>query len=117
MASPAPRRFYRILDRALAEQYDFMSNAKRGIEPKRPLSPREMDRWHGISVMATPRSARKRMQVSPWLGSFVAVIEIPRDARVRIAQTTRDLDHFTIWADAHDLLSWVVAILRLDELE
>ena len=117
MASPVPRRFYRMLEKRLAELDNFMSNAELGIEPKRPLSPREMDRWRGISVMATPQSARRRMRVSPWLGAYVAVIEIPSDGRVRVEQTTRDPDHFTIWADAHDLLSWVVAVLRLDDLE
>jgi hypothetical protein len=66
--------------------------------------------------MATAESARKRIRVSPWLGSFVAVIEIPSDGRVRVEQTGTDRDHFTIWADAHDLLSWVVAILRIEDL-
>jgi hypothetical protein len=85
MASPVPRRFLRILESRQAELYDFMSNAERGIEPRRPLSRRELDRWRGVSHMATPESARRRMQMSPWLGSFVAVIEI-RDALLQLSE-------------------------------
>jgi hypothetical protein len=66
--------------------------------------------------MATRQSAAIRVQVSPWLSEFVAEIEIPVGARVRIQQTTRDPGHYTIWADATDPLSWVVAVWRLDDL-
>lgn len=56
------------------------------------------------------------MQVSPWLGMWVAEIEIRPGARIRIEQTTRDLAHYTLWADAADLLSWVVAVWHFDDL-
>jgi hypothetical protein len=113
LATPLRRRFYRILGSRRAGLEAFKSNAELGIEPRRPLSRREMDRWHGVSHVAAPQSARRRMQVSPWLGTHVAVIDIPSDARVRIEQTGSDPDRFTIWAAADDLLSWVVAILSL----
>ena len=67
--------------------------------------------------MATRASALQRIRVSPWLGSFVAEIEIPSDGKVRVEQTGIDRNHFTIWADADDLLSWVVAVWGVDAVE
>lgn len=49
------------------------------------------------------------------LGSFIARVEIPDDADVRIEQTSRERAHFTVWAPAALLRSWIADIVSLDD--
>jgi hypothetical protein len=110
--STVVRRFYRILVSPVPSIRDFMSNEELGISPRRPLSRREQDRWRGVSHMDSLRSAAKRIDASPWIGAYIAEIEIPIGQEIRIEQTSQDRNHFTLWADAGDLLSWVVSVRR-----
>ena len=91
-----------------------MSHEALGIPPRRPLSRRERDLWQGVSVHDSLEAARTKGTMSPWLGRYVAEIRIPEDVVVRIEQTGRDRSHYTIWADADDLLSWVVSVTPLE---
>lgn len=95
----------------------FASYGELGVRPKRPLTPREEERWWGLSVFDTEPAAEQRSDESPWIGRYIATIEIPPDARVRYQQTSRNPHHFTIWARPEDLLRWVVFVRYLDEVQ
>jgi hypothetical protein len=111
-----PRVYFRIVETNPPTRYDFLSNEARGIVPRRPLTPRDRDRWHGVSHFMSYEAASSRIGDSPWLGNHVATIELPAHALVRIEQTGRDLQHFTVWADADDLLSWVASVEAIRSL-
>ena len=53
---------------------------------------------------------------SPWLGRFVAELRVPTGAVLRVEQTGRDPSHYTLWADAVDLLSWVVSVTPVERV-
>jgi hypothetical protein len=115
---PIPRqRFYRIVTAMDPPRDDFASYGELGVKPKRPLSPREEDRWWGLSVFSTEEAATQRSDDSPWLGRHIATIEIPLNAQVRIQQTGRNPYHFTIWAPAEHLLRWIIFIRPLDDVQ
>ena len=87
------------------------------MEPRRPLSPRDRDRWQGVSFYASIEAATRKVHDSPWLGDFIAEVEFPPDRNVRIEQTGRDRNHYTVWADASELLTWVVTVVPVEEVE
>lgn len=86
---------------------DFLSDVDRGIEPRRPLPAESVQLLSGISVYRTPGQARRTARkVPPWLGrDYIARLVIPLGASVRLERTTKSAGHYTIWADAEDLLS------------
>jgi len=51
------------------------------------------------------------------LETHLAEVTIPAEATVRIEQTGRDPDHYTVWADAADLLGWVVSVAPVQRLD
>jgi hypothetical protein len=93
-----------------------MSHETLGIPPRRPLSPRERDRWRGVSHQDSRESAVRKAADSPWLGEYVAEVQVPIGATVRVEQTGRDPSHYTIWAEPSDLLSWVVSVTPAEEV-
>jgi hypothetical protein len=62
-------------------------------------------------VYATEAQARRKARVSPALGRYVAILEIPGDSTLEIERTTTSSGHHTIWGDAALLLSYVVAVV------
>lgn len=110
-------RFYRIVTSLDPPRDDFASYGELGVRPKRPLSPSEEERWWGLSVFSTEEAAAQRSDDSPWIGRYIATIEIPLDAHVRFRQTGRNPYHYTIWARAEDLLRWVVSVRYLDSVQ
>ncbi|MFN8633086.1 MAG: hypothetical protein U0893_04465 [Chloroflexota bacterium] len=110
-------RYYRIVQHGIVRRRDFASYGELGVQPKRPLSPREQDRWWGISVFSSEEFAIQRSDDSPFLGRYLAVLEIPHNATPRIEQTGRHPGHYTIWARAEDLLGWVISIIDLDGVQ
>jgi hypothetical protein len=68
-------------------------------------------------VYSTEEAAIEKSDESPWLGRYIATIEIPADARVRFQQTGRNPSHFTIWARPEDLLTWVIFIRFLEDVQ
>jgi hypothetical protein len=105
-----PVVLFRLIRSDQASLRDFMSHEALGIPPRRRLSRRDRDRWHGVSHQSTLESALTKASDSPWLGAYVAEVHIPHGATVRIEQTGRDPYHYTVWADPADLLSWVVSV-------
>jgi hypothetical protein len=113
---PIPRRFYRIVLSNPPTRYDFTSNHERGVQPRRPLTRRDEDRWRGLSVYWSFEAACRHSQDSPWLGAYVAEIVLPGDDSVRVEQTGRNQAHFTIWAEADDLLTWVTSVREAEDV-
>gem|GEM_PF-808314 len=88
---------------------DFQPNAERGIEPRRPIPVEFVRLESGISVYRTMAQARRTARkYPPWFGGgYVARIVLPESANVRIERTTKSAGHYTLWADADTILSWV----------
>jgi hypothetical protein len=109
-----------VLDRLVPSLHptmrDFMSYGALGIPPRRPLSSRQHDQWQGVSLYRSTHAAHRRAELAPEIGRYLAEVRIPADASVRIEQTGRDSDHYTVWADADDLLRWVVSVSPLHRL-
>ncbi|MGE3267340.1 MAG: hypothetical protein AB7P40_01240 [Chloroflexota bacterium] len=70
-----------------------------------------------MSVYSSAESAGVLVNASPWIGVYVAEILIPTDAEVRVEQTGRNPSHFTIWANPDRLMTWVVSIKRMHDVE
>lgn len=112
------RTLYRIVWDDPPELDDFRSHAERGVEARNLRQ--ETARLHdGLSMYRTlsqaRRVARKR---PPWLGSgHIARVTVPLDAEARIERTTQSAGHYTVWADARDLLSWVEEVVPVTPIE
>ena len=80
------RTFYRVVRTDPPTLKDFMSYEALN---KRPLDQRpEMDHLRsGVSVQATEAQARRKARALPSLGTFIAKLVIPNDARIRIERT------------------------------
>jgi hypothetical protein len=90
---------------------DFQSNAEKGIELNSTSA--EAARLHdGISVFRTLSQARKTARRrAPWRGrGYIAQVDIPASADVRVERTLKSAGHYTLWADAESLLSWVAGV-------
>jgi hypothetical protein len=111
------RPLYRLIQANRATLSDFMSHDALGIPPRRPLTPRQLDQWHGVSFQNSRETAVVKGTESPWLGRYIAEVHIPPGVLVRIEQTGRDRSHFTVWAAADDLLSWVVSIVPVEAVD
>jgi hypothetical protein len=108
---------YRLIRSDQVRLEDFLSHEALGTPPRRRLSRRDRDRWSGVSHQSTLESAVDKANDSPWLGTFAAEVHIPHGAAVRIEQTGRDPCHYTVWADPADLLSWVVSVTPIHEVQ
>ena len=91
-----------------------MSYEQLGVTPRRPLSPVDRDRWRGVSHYASFATAVAAARAAPRLGRYIATVRIPVDQAVRVEQTGRDRDHFTVWADPAALLGWVVSVVAAE---
>lgn len=110
VTGPLSRIFYRIVQTDPPTVRDFMSCEALGIAPRRPLSPSDRDRWRGVSHYARFAAAQSVVRARPGLGAFIASVHIPSDGSVRVHQTGRDFDHFTVWAEPEDLIGWVMSV-------
>lgn len=105
------RLFYRLILGAEASKSDFLSGEALGDREPRD---REMVRlWRGISVLNTEAQARSRGRGMPWLGRFIAVLEIPDDGRITYQRTGTSRGHFTLWGDPLVLLRCVVRVVAV----
>ena len=101
--------FYRIVEMSPPALGDFLSDKAQG---RLPRSETHRRLWDGISVYATEQQARRKVQDYPFLGSFIAQLEIPDQASVRIERTLRrSRGHHTLWGDPAYLLRCVVSVI------
>ena len=64
----------------------------------------------GISVYATENQARRKALDYPHLGQQIAVLDIPDEGPNRFERTTRSRGHHTLWGDAAEIRSCVLAV-------
>ena len=112
-----PRRLFRILAGPSPVLRDFMSHQSKGLVPRRRLSRVGRDRWAGVSMFDTIEAAASKVRDSPMLGDYVAELEIPADAGVRIEQTGENRAHYTVWGPADALLGWVTSVRNTQDVQ
>jgi hypothetical protein len=107
---PMPRIIYRVVTGDPPPLDDFLSAQALGEPP--PLNPDQARLHDGISVYATERQARRKAQAYPWIGDYLAVLELSDDAPVRVERTLpRSRGHHTLWGDPEYLRDRVVSIV------
>lgn len=114
MTDRQARVLYRVVQADPPSIRDFMSYAELGVPPRRPLSPRDRDRWQGVSHYLTLAAAEAAARTMPHLGRFVASVRVPTD--VRFERWGRDPNHCTVWAEAATLLGWVVSVTPVERV-
>jgi len=108
------RVLYRIVQTGPPTLRDFMSYGELGVPSRRPLSPRDRDRWHGVSHYLTLEAAQAAARAMPHLGRYIATVRVPSD--VRFERWGRDPYHCTVWADAAALRGWVVSVSPVERV-
>src|SRR5713101_6790995 len=104
-----PRSFYRIVHSARPSVADFASAEALGSQPPND-EPETLRLWGGISVYDTLSRAAAKSRRYPWLGAFVAKLDVPDEADVRAERTTKSRGHHTVWAAPEFLLSLLVEV-------
>lgn len=116
--APELRICYRIVWTELPSLEDFEPNFDRGVRSYL-VSDETIRLQSGISVFRTLSQARRTARSRrPWMGQgFVAMLEIPLGMDARIERTTKSAGHYTLWADAHDILRWVTQVYPVSPQE
>ena len=102
------RAFYRIVWTDLPMVADFLSHVDRNVVVRVDYA--EIRRLaSGVSKFCTlGRARRTELKRPPWFGrGYIARVIIPIGGGVVIERTTKTAGHYTIWGDAHALLSFV----------
>jgi hypothetical protein len=109
-----PRRtVYRIVRTDPPTLADFTSNATKGL-PVRDDAPEARRLWDGLSVYATEAQARNKARQFPYLGRYVARLDIPQGTPIRIERTIpHSRGHHTLWGEPALLLRAVVAVVTV----
>jgi hypothetical protein len=103
------RTFFRITLTDPPSLADFTSPSAKGRTP-RDNDPEARRLWDGVSVFATETQARNQAKDFPLLGGYIAQVDVPDDAPVRVERTLRTRGHHTVWADPQVLLRHVVSV-------
>ena len=88
-----------------------MSNRDRGKQP-RGIELRNPELWSGVSVFDSEERVRDVATRHGWQG-FIARLDIPDGAPVRIERTTLSEGHHTLWAPADLVLDYIVSVTRV----
>jgi hypothetical protein len=102
------RILYRIVKTNPPTDADFVSFGAQGRPA--PAGPELARLWWGVSVYDSERGARKTAQRRAHLGRYVAQLEIPDDAPVRVERTGHGVGHHTVWAEPATLLAYVAEV-------
>jgi hypothetical protein len=99
------RVFYRIILGPVPTLHDFKPHKELG----KPLRIKSMEReWaQSVSVYDDVASAIVQAKKFPFLGSYLARVVIPDDARIEIARTFKDPLHFSTYLPALQVLKLV----------
>ena len=93
---------------------DFLSDKARGLPPRND-EPLTLHVWDGISVYQTLAQARRKARDYPFLGQFIAELNLDTDLpRIRIEKTF-GRGHHTLWGTAAALRRSVIAITPVAE--
>lgn len=102
--------FFRIVRTDPATESDFLSDKARGVPPRND-EPLTLHVWDGISVYRTLAQARRKARDYPFLGSFIAELNIDVDIPLIRVEKTFGRGHFTLWGPPVVLLRAVVTIV------
>lgn len=102
--------FYRIVLTDPPTVEDFLSYQVQGRTPA-TTDPEAFRLWSGISVYATEAQARRQALAYPFLGPYLARLEIPDTGPIRFERTTRSRGHYTLWGEPGALLACVVVTI------
>jgi hypothetical protein len=105
-------RFYRIVRHSPPERIDFLSYQQLGLKLRfdNPMARRYAS---GISVYESEADARARALLSPHLGQFLAVLDVPEDGTIQYERTGRQTGHWTLWGNPDALRNAVVSTIRV----
>ncbi len=68
----------------------------------------------GVSVYATQGQALNRARSMPWLGTFVAELDVPEGGGIIWQRTDRRTrGHHTLWGTPEELLATVIAVVPI----
>ncbi len=107
------RTFFRIVKRKTPRYRELYSHA--ALYPRRAV-PRGVDpaSWHGVSVYADESDAVDRIRRQPKLGTYIARLNIPAAAPVRMRYSPTDGDsHWDLYARPGVLRRLVVSVRRV----
>lgn len=104
------RRFYRIVKTDPPAEIDFTSNEALGIVPYR-RDPETLRLWDGISMYDSEGRARRKARDFPWLGSYIAAVDVPETGELRYERTTSSRGHYTLWGDPSTLRAMIAAVV------
>ena len=100
--------FYRIVLTDPPGVEAFLSYQAQGRTPA-TTDPEALRLWSGIAVYATEAQARRQAFAYPFLGHYLARLEIPDAGPIRFERTTRSRGHYTLWGEPAAVLACVVA--------
>jgi len=104
-------RFFRIVASNPPTASDFLSYQAMGMQSLRQDA-ESLRLASGISVYATEAQAMSRARSMPWLGSFIAELDIPEEGAIAWERTDRRTrGHRTLWGTPDDLLASVVSVV------
>jgi len=103
--------YFRIVRTNPATAQDFLSDKARGIPPRND-EPLTLHVWDGISVYRTFGQAARKARDYPFLGSYIAEVDITGRADVRVEKTF-GRGHHTVWGTPDVLLACVVSIVSV----
>ena len=87
---------------------DFLSGQAKG---ERPRSESLRWLWDGISVFNTATQARRQALRFPFLGHYLAQLNLLPGAPIRCERTLRTRGHYTIWGNPAYLLRCVTEVV------
>jgi hypothetical protein len=79
--------------------------------------PETLRLWDGMSVWATETQARNKARAYPWLGRYIARLELPPAAPVRWERTLGSRGHHTLWGQPAVVLACVVSVTPVQEVQ
>ncbi len=87
--------FWRIVTSPELTRDDFLTSEEAGVPM--PQSEEGQRIWRGRSVFATETQARNQASHYPYLGQWLARIDLPENSGILSERTTRTRGHYTLF--------------------
>ncbi|MDP9359058.1 MAG: hypothetical protein M3R02_28010 [Chloroflexota bacterium] len=109
----ADRTFYRVIPQVEPTANDFLSDKELGEPPPASNDPIELRMWEGVSFNNSETQARIKATDLPFLGAYVAVVEIEgANPVITYKRTGKSRGHYTLWGNAGEMVRCVVRVIR-----
>ena len=121
MASPAaapplqfrPHLLYRIVRTNPPTLRDVTSKAALGlVDPAADAETKRLE--SGLSMYRTLAQARRKARAFPFLGRYIAVVDLTGVESVVVECTTSSSGHYTVWGEPEVILACVMAVESLE---